>query len=373
MHILIAPNAFKNSLSATAAANAIRKGLEESRLPCTCTCLPIADGGDGTAELLVERLCGTTIEATVEDPLGRPISATFGLLPGGIAIIEMASASGLRLLSTKERHPLLTSSAGTGQLIRAAAGGGARQILLAVGGSATVDGGAGILHALGIRFLDENGNDFRPTPNQLHRLRRIDLSGLYTPQILLTILCDVNNPLLGPNGAATVFGPQKGATPSDVAQLEAALTHFRNIVLSATHTDMAAIYHGGAAGGTAAGLHALLDAQLVSGADYFLRATQFDEALADADLVITGEGSLDAQTLEGKGPFAVAQSALAKGIPVIAFAGKVPEEDRIRLKGFFEEIISINEGPVNLEQALRNTEKNLIRAARQTGDRLATR
>ena len=262
MHILIAPNAFKNSLSAAAAAGAIRRGLEESRLQGTCTRFPIADGGDGTAELLIERLHGTTIEATVEDPLGRPVDATFGQLPDGTAVIEMASASGLRRLRAEDRNRLRTSSAGTGQLIRAAASGGAVQILLAVGGSATVDGGAGILHALGVRFLDESGNDLIPTPDQLLRLRRIDPSGCDL-RVPLTILCDVNNPLLGPNGAAAVFGPQKERPPSDVSQLEAALTHFRNIVQSATHIDIATIKHGGAAGGTAAGLHALLNAQLV--------------------------------------------------------------------------------------------------------------
>ncbi len=331
MYILIAPNAFKNSLTAESSAIAIRTGLEQSRLDCTCECFPIGDGGDGTAELLTRKLGGEQIFIPVSDPLGRPVTASFGLARSTaiiepMAIIEMASASGLRLLESGELNPLMTSSTGTGQAMLAALQSGARQIFLAVGGSATVDGGVGILQALGFRFLDSAGQALPPTPDQLIHLVTIDRDNVHPllKQTRLTILCDVDNPLLGKNGAAAIFGPQKGASPEMVEQLEAGLTRFSEVVLATTGKDMGAIPHGGAAGGTTAGCWALLDAELVNGADYFLQLTGFSDSLQKAALVITGEGSLDAQTLQGKGPFAVARLARNHKIPVIGLAGRIP-------------------------------------------------
>ncbi len=372
MFILIAPNAFKNSLTAEASAGAIRTGLEQSRLDCTCECFPIGDGGDGTAGLLTRKLGGDPVSIPVSDPLGRSITAAFGLA-GSMAIIEMASASGLRLLEPGELNPLLASSTGTGQTMLAALRSGARQIFLAVGGSATVDGGVGILRALGFRFLDSAGQDLDPGPDQLIRLSVIDRSNLHPllSQTRLTILCDVDNPLLGKNGAAAIFGPQKGASPKMVAQLEAGLTRFREVVLTTTGKDMGAIPHGGAAGGTAAGCWALLDAQLVNGADYFLQLTGFSDSLQKAGLVITGEGSLDAQTLQGKGPFAVARLARNHKIPVVGLAGKIPLESDPILAEYFDALLAIGNEPSPLSQAITDTEANLVRTACTLGNLLA--
>jgi glycerate kinase len=355
MKIIIAPNAFKNSLPADAAAAAILEGLNQSRLCFTGESFPVGDGGDGTGDLLIKRLGARTIEATAPDPLGRPRQASFGLA-GDTAIIEMANASGLRLLSRDELDPLKTLSTGTGQLIRSALDNGARNIILGMGGSATVDGGVGILTALGVRFLE---ND-------------IDMSGLDSriAATKITVLCDVNNPLLGPSGAAAVFGPQKGATPDAVKQLETRLHTLAGLIQNTTGKAVASLQKGGTAGGAAAGLYGLLNAQLVNGIDYFLQLTGFDKALEGAGLVITGEGSIDEQTLQGKAPFGVAVHAKQKGIPVICLAGRVPL-DTTRLNEYFDVLIPINHQLQHPKQALKHTAENLTATAKALGKLLA--
>lgn len=376
MHILICPNAFKNSLDAGTAASAIEKGLLQSRLHCTTECFPIGDGGDGTGTLLTQLCSGTFIGTTVKDPLGKEITASFGLIDGEqTAVIEMAAASGLRLLRSDALNPLHASSFGTGELICAALDKGIRKILLCVGGSATVDGGCGILQALGIRFLDEKGNDLQHIPEKLAHLAFIDLSGLdkRIAQCEFIILCDVANPLLGVNGSAAVFGPQKGASPKQVEQLEASLLQFNKVVLQHTGRDMKDIPHGGAAGGSAAGLSALLEARTVNGIDHFLDITGFDRALQKADLVITGEGSIDLQTLEGKGPYGIAVRAKQKNIPVIALAGKVPLQNHAQLSAYFNALFAIGNEPADMNAAISSTHDNLVRTAKQVGDLLATR
>ena len=371
MHILVAPNAFKNSLDAVPSAEAIRKGLLQSRLHCTCECFPIGDGGDGTAELLMRKLEGTVIQCQVHDPLRRIITSRFGLIDNGhTAVIEMADASGLRLLSPRELNPLSATSFGTGELIKEALNRKVTKIIICIGGSATVDGACGILQALGIRFLDTNGNELTNLPADLIDLEEIDLSEL-DPRILdcnLTILCDVDNYLLGIHGAASVFGPQKGASDKDVLLLESALSKFREVALKQTGKDMGIVKHGGAAGGTAAGLYALLNANLVNGIDQFLEITGFEKALEDADMLITGEGSIDEQTLHGKAPYGVAVLAKKKGIPVIGVAGKLPLESNEALHEYFDVLLTIGNGPVELKQAMHDTEANLIRTARQLGN-----
>lgn len=362
MHILIAPNAFKNSLTATAAAAAIEKGFQESTLPCTTQCFPVADGGDGTGTLLTQVLQGIFIEATVKDPLGRDRKTLMGLLDQGqTAVIEMAAASGLRLLQTDELDPLHASSYGTGQLMQKALDRGVTKMILCVGGSATVDGGVGILEALGIRFLNQTGEQLTRMPESLVQLAAIDLTHL-DPRIRQTeinILCDVTNPLLGEKGAAAIFGPQKGADQDAVQKLEASLTRFHDLVLQTTGIDMQLIPHGGAAGGTAAGLSALLGANTVNGIEQFLDLTRFDAALAQADLVITGEGSIDMQTLDGKAPFGVAMRAKKKNRPVIALAGSILAEPHPELADCFDVLLSINPQPVDLATALASTAHNL--------------
>jgi glycerate kinase len=355
MKILIAPNAFKNSLNADDAAMAILEGLQQSRLQFTGECFPIGDGGDGTGDLLIKRLNATLIEAPARDPLGRQRQATFGL-SGDIAIIEMANASGLRLLKREELDPLTALSTGTGDLIRAALDHNARHIILGMGGSATVDGGVGILTALGIRFsagsIDTSDADPR----------------LVTTRI--TVLCDVNNPLLGPRGAAAVFGPQKGASPQAVQQLETRLQQLAKLILEKRGKDLTTIPAGGTAGGAAAGLYGLLDAELVNGIDYFLQLTGFEKALADADLLITGEGSIDEQTLQGKAPFGVAVRAKQKGIPVIGLSGRLPLNTE-KLDEYFDSLFTINRQLIHPAEAVKNTAANLTATAKAIGNLLA--
>lgn len=374
MHILIAPNAFKNSLNATDAALAIGKGLEQSQLKYTCTYFPVGDGGDGTAELILQH-CNSTFAITeVHDPLGRKITASIALIDEeSTAIIEMADASGLRLLNTDELDPLHASTFGTGELMKFALEKGARKIILGIGGSATVDGGVGLLKALGVRFQDGEGRDLSGMPESLVDLVSIDISGLdkRMVQCELIVLCDVENTLLGKNGAAKVFGPQKGALEEDIKKFEAALTQLRDVTLKKTGFDMATFKHGGAAGGTAAGLASFLHAKLVNGIEYFLQVTGFDDALKNANFVITGEGSVDSQTLQGKGPFGVARKAKEKNIRVIALSGKVPLETDQELDKYFDVLLSIGHEPSHVDDALQVTAANLERTAKAIGKLLA--
>jgi len=376
MHILIAPNAFKNSLDATSVAEAIKRGLTQSNLTCTFTIFPVGDGGDGTASLLLQKLKSKLIPAEVHDPLGRKIKSSFGLIDDGkTAVIEMADASGLRLLRREEYDPMHATTFGTGELIRSALDQGVKKIILGVGGSATVDGATGILQCLGIQFLDMNLRPLENLPQDLLSLDHIDITNLdkRASNIELVILCDVDNLLLGKNGAAAVFGPQKGASESDVNKLDAALKKLRDITYTQKEIDIANIKSGGAAGGTAAGLSAFLGAKLVNGIEYFLDITLFDEALDQADIVITGEGSIDLQTLQGKAPFGVARRAKEKNVPMIAVAGQIPLEPNSELQQYFDVLMPINNGLTNIEEALRNTARNLERTGEMIGNLLAAR
>ena len=374
MKILISPNSFKHSLDATDVALAIQKGFLQSKLDCTCTCLPIGDGGDGTGTLIIDHFEGEIIESLVHDALGREIGASFGLIDGGkTAVIEMANASGIRLLQSKELNPSLATSFGTGEQIKAALEKGVKKLIIAMGGSATVDGACGILKALGIRFLDKKGEELASLPENLIDLDSIDLS-LLDKRILnceVIVLCDVDNLLLGNEGTAAIFGPQKGASKEDVKKLDKALSKLSEVTLKQTGKNMASIKHGGTAGGAAAGLYAFLNAKLVNGIDYFLELTNFSSSLEKADLVITGEGSIDEQTLQGKGPFGVAHRAKLKDLPVIAFAGKAPLEVNSDLQKYFDVISAIGNEPADLATALKYTAANLTRTAENLGNLLA--
>ena len=309
----------------------------------------------------------------MNDPLNRKINASFGLIDkGATAVIELADASGLRLLHPEEYDPLHASTFGTGEMIKHALDKGVNKIIIGIGGSATVDGATGILQALGIRFLDVDKKVLQHLPESLIGLAFIDTTNIDKRifNVELIVLCDVENMLLGETGAATVFGPQKGASAEDVKKLEAALTRFRDITFQQTGKDMAAIKHGGAAGGVAAGLAVFLNAKLVNGIDYFLEITSFGEALQKADLVITGEGSIDEQTLHGKGPFGVAKKAKQKNIPVIGLAGKIPLQPDAGLKKYFDVLMPIN-NELSLEKALLQTKDNLMRTAAEIGNLLA--
>jgi glycerate kinase len=374
MRILISPNAFKHSLTAEEAAVAIREGLMQSKLDCTCECFPIGDGGDGTGELIIKKCGGELVKAAVHDALGRKINASFGLIDKGkTAVIEMADASGIRLLKPEELNPLQATSFGTGEQIKVALDKGANKIIIPMGGSATVDGGSGILNALGIRFLDATGKELSNLPASLTELASVETSGMdeRIKEVEVIVLCDVDNLLLGAQGAAAIFGPQKGASAEDVQKLDAALTRLAAIALQQTGKDMSAIKYGGTAGGAAAGLYAFLNAELVNGIDHFLQLTGFDKALEKTDLVITGEGSIDEQTLQGKGPFGVACRAKLKGIPVIGLAGKVPIEQNVHLQKYFDVLLPISHQPLDLKTALASTAKNLIRTSGELGNLLA--
>jgi glycerate 2-kinase len=376
MRIVIAPNAFKNSLDAAGVADAIKMGLEQSNLKCTVQCFPVGDGGDGTAELLIKHFTGQTISAEVHDPLGRRITSSFGLIDEGrTAVIEMAKASGLRLLQRNELDPLHATSYGTGELMMEAVNKGVNKMILCIGGSATVDGAVGLLQAVGFQFLNKNGEALAAVPESLVELESIDLSKAdkRIHQCKITVLCDVENKLLGAEGAAGVFGPQKGADADGVKKLETSLAKLRDVVFRQTGKDMAQMKHGGAAGGIAAGLWAFLDVELVNGIDFFLSLTEFEKTLDETDLVITGEGSIDIQTLQGKGPFGVAKKAKEKGIPVIGLAGKIPLEAVGPLNQYFDVLLSINNEPTELSVALLNTKANLVRTATEAGNLLSLR
>lgn len=374
MNILIAPNAFKNSLNADKAADAINIGLQQSKLVCTTKVFPVGDGGDGTAQLLIQHLNGKIINGIVHDPLGRKITASFGLIDNDkTAVIELADASGLKLLQVQEYDPLSTSTYGTGELIKAALDMNVKKIILCIGGSATVDGGTGILQALGMKFMDDQDNELINVSSSVTGLKDINATGL-DKRLLKTeciILCDVENYLLGPEGAANVFGPQKGASKEKVQQLETFLSQLQDVILKNTGKDIATIKQGGAAGGVSAGLHVFLNAKLVKGIDYFLDMTNFDLALQKADLVITGEGSIDMQTLHGKGPYGVAKRAKEKSIRVIGMAGQIPSKANKELEKYFDVLLSINNHMADINSSMRDTYDNLVRTAKLLGDSLS--
>lgn len=361
MNILVAPNAFKGSLSSLKVAESIEEGIISANPEATVNLLPVADGGDSTMEVMMNARGGNPVTVTVLDPLQRKIKADYGRLPDNTAIVEMAEASGIRRLDEHEKNPLKTTSYGTGQLIQDALKKGAQHILIGVGGSATVDGGVGLMQALGIQFLDHKGHEVGFGGDQLLKIQDIRLTGS-SEKLLgnagITVICDVDNPLLGPGGAAEVFGPQKGATPGMVKSLEQGMKNLRDVIKEKFQRDIGSVRHGGAAGGIAAGLAGILNARLVPGTEFVLDYIHFHEALKNCDLVMTGEGKLDSQSLEGKAPYGVAQRAKAQNKPVIFIGGAVPGE----IKHFesFDAMFSILNGPHSLEYAMKNTE-NLIK------------
>lgn len=366
MHILIAPNAFKNSLDAGKAAEAIYKGLKQSRLRFSATLFPVADGGDGTGALLIRHLHAKWIEVIVHNPLGRQVASGFGWIEEQqTAIIELADASGLRLLQPQEYNPLQATTFGTGELISKVLKMRAKKILVCIGGSATVDAGMGMLQALGLKFEDTKGNELTE-PVALCQLSQ--LTGNLNVQSEIIVLCDVDNTLLGSAGSAAVFGPQKGASSEDVAMLEKCLTRFNDVVLQQTGKDMSTVKHGGAAGGIAAALNIFLNARLVNGIDYFLEITNFQAALENAGIVITGEGSLDEQTLHGKGPYGVAKKAKQSAVPVIGLAGKISGQEK--LSHWFDQLIMIGDEKLPLQTRLDSTAVDLEKAAVVLGEEL---
>ncbi|MDE9460632.1 glycerate kinase [Xenorhabdus bovienii] len=367
MKIVIAPDSFKESLSALQVAQAIEQGFREIFPQATYIRLPMADGGEGTVESLVAATGGQRISCSVTDPLGQPVDAFFGLLGDGkTAVIEMAAASGLHLVPMEQRNPLITTSYGTGELILAALEHGAQKLILGIGGSATNDGGAGMMQALGAQLWD---GDCRILPlggAALTRLESIGLSGLdpRLNQLEITVACDVNNPLCGELGASAIFGPQKGATPEMVKVLDSALHHYGMKIESLTGKKVIDVAGAGAAGGMGASLLGCLDAKLQSGIEIVINTLKLEEAIQGADLVITGEGRMDSQTIQGKTPIGVARVAKKFGIPIIALVGGMSRDYHVVHQHGLDAVFSIVPGACSLSDALVNGADNLRVTAR---------
>lgn len=367
--IIVAPGAFKHSLTARAAAEAIAAGLRRSGLEAELHLLPIADGGNGTLDAFLAG-GGERVAVTVEDPVGRPVEAAFALLPDGrTAVIEMALASGLELLDARQLDPLRASTYGTGQLLRAALDRGVTRVIVGMGGSATVDGGAGCAQALGVSLLDAYGVELPRGGGVLDRLFVIDPQRL-DPRwrsVEVLIASDVTNPALGAAGAAAVFGPQKGAAPEQVALLERNLTHFFRAVRDQLGVDVRATPGGGAAGALSAGLMAFVGGRIESGIDLVLAYSGFSALLAGADLVITGEGRMDGQTVHGKGPIGAALLARQHGVPTVALVGSLELDDAALHRAGVQAALPIVSGPMPLERALDDAADLLERAALRLG------
>ena len=369
MHIIVAPGAFKNSLTAQQAAAAIARGLQQSGLDASLVLAPVADGGNGTLDAMLAA-GGERRRLGVKGPLGALVQAEWGLLPDGrTAVIEMALASGMELLAQDELDPLRASTFGTGQLLVAALAAGATRIILGLGGSATVDGGAGCLQALGLQLLDAQGEQVAPGGAQLGRIARVDASGLDPrwQQVELLLASDVDNPALGEQGAAAVFGPQKGADAQQVALLEAQLSHFFTLIHEQTGRDVRQLPGGGAAGAFAAGLMAFLETRLQPGIELVLAHSGFAQALAGADLVITGEGQMDEQTIHGKGPIGVARLALERNVPTVALVGGLAVHDAHLHAAGMQAVLSLTPRPMSLAEALADAPQLLERAALRLG------
>lgn len=354
MKLVIAPDSFKESLSAPEVAAAIARGWSRARPHDDIHLRPMADGGEGTVDAVLAATGGERRECRVRGPLGSPVAAHWGWLAEGTAVIEMAAASGLHWVPAEQRDATRTTSFGTGELIRAALDAGARKIILGLGGSATNDGGLGLLQALGVRFLDQQGAVLGDGGAELARLHSIDISGLDTrlDAVEVEVAADVDNPLCGPRGASAVFGPQKGATPAQVEQLDAALQRYAQVAAQALGEDRSAYPGVGAAGGLGFAARAFLKARFRPGIELVAEVAGLAEAVQGAGLVITGEGRLDAQSLHGKTPVGVARVAAAAGVPVIALAGSLGEGyGRLHAAGIAA-AFSLVPGPISLAQAM---------------------
>ena len=343
--IVIALDSFKGSLTSTQAAEAAAKGIREVLPQCQVVCLPVSDGGEGILDALLQAIGGQYISCPAHDPLMRPLTAPYGISADKqTAIIEMATASGLTLVSPQERNPLRTTTYGTGEQIRHALSQGCRHVLLGLGGSATNDAGLGMLQALGYVFKDKNGQEIGPMQGEwLERIARIDTSNVpqEVKEAQFTAACDVNNPFLGLSGAAHVFAPQKGAGPADVAKLEKGMSHIAELISQNTGTDISAMPGAGAAGGMGGALAAFLYAPLKPGIQLLLNTLHFAEMIQDAGLIITGEGKADRQTLMGKVPAGILHEARQQEIPVWLLAGAVDDKPML-LEAGFQDVYCIN-------------------------------
>ena len=357
MRVVVAPDSYKGSVSAVGVAAALERGVLRVFPQAEVRKIPIADGGEGTVEALVTATGGKIRQERVRGPLGEAVEAYWGILGDGeTAVIEMAAASGLPLVPSERRDPRITSTYGTGELIRAALDAGLRRIIIGIGGSATNDGGTGMAQALGAKFLAADGTELPPGGGALAKLKTMDLSGLDSRLAAteITVACDVDNPLCGSRGASAVFGPQKGATPAMVAELDSALAHFAECARAATERDVADLAGAGAAGGLGAGLLFFTPAKLRPGVEIVLEAVKFADVVKEAAFVITGEGRTDFQTAYGKAPVGVAKVAKQFGVPVFCISGGLGDgADDVLAQGI-DATMSICSRPLSLEECMRD-------------------
>lgn len=367
MKIVIAPDSYKESLSALEVANAIEQGFREIWPDADYVKLPVADGGEGTVEAMVAATAGRIVDVDVTGPLGEPVTAFFGLSGDErTAFIEMAAASGLEQVPVALRDPLKTTSWGTGELIRHALDAGVDHIIIGLGGSATNDGGAGMVQALGAKLLDARQNEIGKGGAALDALTRIDISQL-DPRLAacrIEVACDVTNPLTGKEGASAVFGPQKGATAETIDRLDTALVHYAQIITRDLEVEVLELAGGGAAGGMGAALYAFCGAQLRRGIEIVTDALQLDACVADADLVVTGEGRMDSQTIHGKVPVGVAKVAKRHHKPVIGIAGSLTADVGIVHEHGLDAVFSVIYTICTLDDALKNAAENVRMTAR---------
>lgn len=365
MKIIIVPDSFKGSFTAIAAASAMERGVKRAYPHAQVVKLPVADGGEGTVDALVLATGGEYREVEVTGPLGDKVSAKYGILRDGTVIIEMAAASGLTLLPVERRNPRFTTTFGTGELIKTALDQGYRRLVIGIGGSATNDGGAGMARALGVSFRDQYGNELGFGGGDLGRLHHIDIRGL-DPRIKeaeIVVACDVTNPLCGPEGASQVYGPQKGGNPEMLEELDRNLRHYAGIISRQLGIDIAGVPGAGAAGGLGAGLMVFCRAKLKPGIETVLDAMNFDEHLRDTDLVITGEGQIDGQSVYGKVPVGVARRAKKFGLPVLALAGSIGDGAGKTVDCGIDAILSIVPGPVSHQASMLEAEALIEKAA----------
>ena len=364
--ILLAPDSFKESMSAKEVCEAMEKGIKKASPNIKCIQVPMADGGEGTMQSLVDATGGKIYSINVIGPLGNEIKACYGILGDGeTGMLEMASASGLHLVPIEKRNPLITTTYGTGQLIKACLDYGVRKLLIGLGGSSTNDGGAGVVQALGGKLMDELGNEIGFGGGELGRLKTLDLTG-FDPRlksIIVEAACDVNNPLCGDNGASNVFGSQKGATPQMIKELDGNLSHYASILKEQLSKDVIDVPGAGAAGGLGAGLMAFLDATLKKGIEMVIEYTKLEEKVKCSDMVWTGEGSIDFQTQYGKTPLGVAIVAKKYNKPVIAFAGRVEDNIEVLYDKGIDSVFCIINQLTNLDNALVKGKDNMEKTA----------
>ncbi|WP_294171327.1 glycerate kinase [uncultured Clostridium sp.] len=360
--IVLAPDSFKESMSAKEACIAMGRGIKKVNQDIKCVHVPMADGGEGTMQSLVDATNGKIYSLEVVGPLGNKVQAEYGILGDReVGILEMASASGIHLVSLDKRNPLITTTYGTGELIKVCLDKGVKKLLIGIGGSATNDGGAGVIQALGGKLLDKDGNELGFGGGELGKLHNIDLTN-FDPRlkdVVVEVACDVNNPLCGEKGASNVFGPQKGATPDMVSLLDNNLKHYANIIKEQIGMDVLEVPGAGAAGGLGAGLMAFLNGTLKKGIEIVIEYSGLEEKVKEADMVWTGEGSIDFQTQYGKTPLGVATIAKKYDKPVIAFAGRVGDNIDVLYEKGIDSIFGIMKGVTSIEEALEKGKENI--------------